>query len=140
MIQRRVIYSEPQDVFFKDILHNVVATKMRQNQNSFSNEKVKDSEYRSWKNSPDTIKNLLELSGVKDTFVTFEYLLPYTQRRIDCMLYGKNSSSKGYIIHIELKQWDNVKATNIEGNFVETYTGKPNNQMPHPSQQVKGYH
>ncbi|MFH4963665.1 DNA/RNA helicase domain-containing protein [Gaetbulibacter sp. M235] len=42
-------------------------------------------------------------------------------------------------MHIELKQWDSVESTNIEGNFVETYTGRPGNRVPHPSQQVKGY-
>ena len=140
MIGRKVIYSEPQDVFFKDVLKNQVAAKMRANQIEISNGKVKASEYRSWQNSPLAIKNLLELSGVKDTFVTFEYLVPYTQRRVDCMLYGKNSDSKGYVVHIELKQWDKVEPTNIEGNWVETYTGKPNNRVAHPSQQVKGYH
>jgi DUF2075 family protein len=140
MIGRKVIYSEPQDVFFRDVLTNQVASKMKANQSEVSNGKVKDSEYRAWQNSPIAIKNLLELSGVKDTFVTFEYLVPYTQRRIDCMLYGKNSDSKGYVVHIELKQWDKVEPTNIEGNWVETYTGRPNNRVAHPSQQVKGYH
>lgn len=140
MIARRVIYSEPQDIFFRDVITNKVASKMKENQSQIASASVKDSEFRSWQNSPIAIKNLLELSGVKDTFVTFEYLVPYTQRRIDCMLYGKNSNSKGYIMHIELKQWDKVEATDIEGNFVETYTGKPNNRVAHPSQQVKGYH
>jgi len=140
MTGRKVIYSEPQDVFFQDVLTNQVASKMKANQNAISNDKVKDSEYRSWQNSPTAIKNLLELSGIKDTFITFEYLVPYTQRRIDCMLYGKNIDSKGYVIHIELKQWDKVEPTNIEGNWVETYTGRPNNRVAHPSQQVKGYH
>jgi DUF2075 family protein len=139
-MNRKVIYSAPQDVFFKDVLLNQVALKMKDNQNSFSNSKVSDSEYRSWENSPKAVKLLMELSEIKDTYVTFEYQVPYTQRRIDCMLYGKNKDSKGTIVHIELKQWDKVTATNIEGNFVETYTGVPNNRVAHPSQQVKGYH
>jgi len=137
---RKVIYSAPQDEFFRDVLLNQVATKMKENQNSFSNSKVSDSEFRSWENSPKAVKNLIELSGIKDSYVTFEYQVPYTQRRIDCMLYGKNGTSKGVVVHIELKQWDKVTATNIEGNFVETYTGVANNRVAHPSQQVKGYH
>lgn len=140
LANRKVIYSEPQDVFFKDVLLNQVASKMRDNQNSFSNSKVTGSEFRSWENSPKAVKLLMELSQVKDTYVTFEYQVPYTQRRIDCMLYGRNDDNKGVVIHIELKQWDKVVATNIEGNFVETYTGVPNNRVAHPSQQVKGYH
>jgi DUF2075 family protein len=140
MIGRKVIYSEPQHIFFHDVLTNQVAEKMKANHNEMSNGKVNNSEYRSWQNSPVAIKNLIDLSGVKDTFVTFEYLVPYTQRRIDCMLYGKNELQKGYVIHIELKQWDKVEPTNIEGNWIETYTGRPNNRVAHPSQQVKGYH
>ena len=139
MIVRNVIYSEPQDVFFKDVLLNKVADKMQLNQQNISSGKVSDSEFRAWKNSIPTIKNLLELSEVKDTYISFEYLVPYTQKRIDCMLYGKNANNQGYVLHIELKQWDKVEPTNIEGNWVETYTGKPNNRVPHPSQQVKGY-
>ena len=139
MIGRKVIYSEPQATFVDDILNNRVASKMRQNRLEFSNGKTGDSEYRSWQNSPRAIKDLLELSGVKDTYVTFEYKVPYNEGRIDCMLYGKDLTEKGYVIHIELKQWNDVVATNIEGNFVETYTGKPSNRVPHPSQQVKGY-
>ncbi len=137
---RKVIYSASQNDFFKDVLLNQVASKMRDNQNSFSNSKVTDNEYRSWENSPKAVKNLIELSEIKNSHVTFEYQVPYTQRRIDCMIYGKSTDSKDVVVHIELKQWDKVTATNIEGNFVETYTGVANNRVAHPSQQVKGYH
>jgi len=137
---RKVIYSASQDDFFRDVLLNQVASKMRENQNSFSNSKVTDNEYRSWENSPKAVKNLIELSEIKNSHVTFEYQVPYTQRRIDCMIYGKSADSKDVVVHIELKQWDKVTATNIEGNFVETYTGVANNRVAHPSQQVKGYH
>lgn len=139
-INKKVVYSATQKEFFNDVLLNKVASKMRENQNSFSNQKVSNSEYRSWENSPKAIKLLMELSEIKDAFVTFEYQVPYSQRRIDCMLYGKNKESKGTVVHIELKQWDKVVASNIEGNFVETYTGVPNNIVAHPSLQVRGYH
>ena len=140
MIQRNVIYSAHQDEFFKDILLNRVADKMRIATEEQTNHAVSISELRSWQNSPKAVKNLIELSELKDLYVTFEYQVPYTQKRIDCMLYGKNESDKGYVVHIELKQWDSVEATDVEGNFIETYTGRPNNLVAHPSQQVKGYH
>ncbi|MEC4048942.1 DUF2075 domain-containing protein [Flavobacterium sp. SUN046] len=137
---RKVIYSASQDDFFKDILFNRVADIMKENQSAISNGKVGGSEFTSWTNSPRFIKDVIEISGVKNTHVTFEYQVPYSQKRIDCMLYGVNDLNKGVVIHIELKQWDKVTATNIEGNFVETYTGIANNRVAHPSQQVKGYH
>ncbi|PIF46672.1 hypothetical protein CLU96_3711 [Chryseobacterium sp. 52] len=131
---RKVIYSESQSDFFNDVLLNKVADKMRDNHKT-----VQNNEFRAWENSSKSIKNLIELSGITDVYITFEYLVPYSQKRIDCLLYGTNKNNKGVVIHIELKQWDNVTATNIEGNFVETYTGKPKNVVPHPSQQVQGY-
>ncbi len=140
MIGRKMIYSEPQSVFFEDILLNRVAEKMRIGQNGSTGKSSGGAEYRSWQNSPVAIKNLIELSGIKDIYVTFEYLLPYTEMRIDCILYGKDDTNRGKVIHIELKQWDKVVATDIEGNFVETHSGRPNNLVLHPSQQVKGYH
>ena len=139
MRNRNIIYSESQDVFYEEVLRNMVAPKMKEASEKYGSAYISDSEYRSWQNTPRVIKNLLELSGISDAYVTFEYLVPYTQKRIDCLLYGTDNYNKGYVVHIELKQWSNVHATNIEGNFIETYTGKPNNRVPHPSQQVKGY-
>ncbi|MBN1950844.1 MAG: DUF2075 domain-containing protein [Bacteroidales bacterium] len=140
MKSRHIIYSESQEVFYEEVLRNRVAPKMREAYEHYGSTYISDSEYRSWQNSPRAVKNLMELSGISDAFVTFEYLVPYTQKRIDCLLYGRNADNKGYVVHIELKQWDSVRATNIEGNFIETYTGRPGNRVPHPSQQVKGYH
>jgi len=131
---KRVIYSESQDTFFKDVITNKVASKMRE---AFG---AGEAEYTSWLNSPRHIKDVLELSGVKDTHVTFEYLVPYRQQRIDCMIFGKNRDLVDTVIHIELKQWTKVESTEIEGNWVETYTGGGKRKVPHPSQQVKGYH
>ena len=97
-------------------------------------------------------KDLLQLSGVTDTYVTFEYLVPYNMKRIDCILYGRNSQNQGNVVHIELKQWDNkgVRDADCEGNFnvdedsdttfqVQAYTGGGHRLVSHPSQQVRGY-
>lgn len=141
MISRNIIYSEHQDQFFDDVLRNRVASKMKEAVNRLSgSDHVGKSEYTSWQDSPVAIKNLIELSGIRDSFITFEYQVPYSNMRIDCLLYGKNRIAESTIIHIELKRWSEVSSTNVEGNFVETYVGKPNNRVAHPSQQVRGYH
>ncbi|MCQ5209206.1 ATP/GTP-binding protein, partial [Bacteroides thetaiotaomicron] len=58
-------------------------------------------------NNAPKIKELLQLSGVTDTYVKFEYLVPYNMKRIDCILYVRNSQNQANLVHIELKQWDN---------------------------------
>ena len=114
--------------------------KLRERFKENSGRKVGVPEYNSWVVSGDKIKNLIESANLSDIYVSFEYQVPYTQKRIDCLLFGKNSSNKGVVVHIEMKQWEKVEALDIEGNFVETYTGGGNRRVAHPSQQVEGYH
>lgn len=147
MLTKRVIYQEMQKDFFVDVLDNVVAEKMlREAENIWLH--PWSSEINSWMNNARSIKNLLEKSEVKDTYVTFEYLVPYNKKRIDCMIYGRWNDDKGNVVHIELKQWSNswVRALDTDWNFeeneeynVEAYTWHWNRVVAHPSQQVRWY-
>lgn len=151
MIVKRVIYQEPQAVFFKDVLTNKFVDKMLMSA-TYYNLYPSNSELISWSNNAPKIKDLLELSEVTDAYVTFEYLVPYNMKRIDCILYGRNIYNQGNVVHIELKQWDNkgVQPAESEGNFnvgeiseitykVQAYTGGRQRLVAHPSQQVRGY-
>lgn len=140
MIERRVIYSGDQKQFFDDVLKKNIADIMRTNFENITGKTTSEPEFNSWDRSIPEIKNLVELSGLRDLYFSFEYLFPYRQMRIDCLIFGKNSSDVGHVVHIELKQWAKVEPTDIEGNFVETYTGGGIRRVAHPSQQVEGYH
>lgn len=149
---KRVIYQETQQQFFRDVLLNKVAAKMQETAEAY-NLHPGHSEITSWRNNAPKIKELLELSSVSDTYVTFEYLVPYNMKRIDCMIYGSDADNMGNVVHIELKQWSNdgVKTASVCGNFevdddisdasfkVEAYTGGNYRVVSHPSQQVRGY-
>ena len=155
MSYSRVIYQAEQAVFFTDVLLNQVADKMRETATAL-NFKPGLSEIASWRNNAPKIKNLLELSGVQNSYVTFEYLVPYNGKRIDCMIYGRGNDNKGSVVHLELKQWSNEGVTPApsEGNFdivedeftdenvvyrVNAITGGGVRTVAHPSQQVRGY-
>ena len=140
MLNREIIYDAPQEKFFQDVRMNKLADIMKNNFEENSGWKVSESEFNSWVVTGDKIKNLLESTNLSDTYVSFEYQVPYSQKRIDCLLFGKNNQDKGFVVHIELKQWQKVEALDIEGNFVETYTGGGTKKVAHPSQQVEGYH
>lgn len=152
MLLKRVIYQEPQSIFIQDVLTNTFMDKMQLNASNY-NVHPGNSELCSWENNAPKIMNLLQLSQLNDIYVTFEYLVPYNKKRIDCILYGRNVSNQGNVVHIELKQWDNkgVSATECKGNFqvdditdmtfkVEAFTGGAQRVVAHPSQQVGGYH
>ena len=142
----QVIYQAPQDVFLQDVESKTVLEKMLCEARA-QGMAPGDAEQRSWVNNAPKIAELIRLSGVKDTYVTFEYLLPRRLQRIDCMIYGKDSMNHPNAIHIELKQWGNntVKASHSAGNFqidenVTALTGGTFREVAHPSQQVRGYH
>lgn len=140
MIVRQIIYDAPQEKFFRDVRSNKLVDIMKNNFKETSGMFVGESECASWNVTGDKIKNLIEFSNLSDVYVTFEYQVPYTQKRLDCLLFGKNSDNRGIVVHIELKQWEKVEALDMEGNFVETYIGGSTKTVPHPSQQVEGYH
>ncbi len=140
MITREVIYEAPQERFFSDVRLNKLADTMRQNWENASGRRVGESEYNSWATTGEKIKNLVESAELSDLHISFEYQVPYTQKRIDCLLFGKNIQGNGTVIHIEMKQWQKVEPLDTEGNFVETYTGGNTRRVAHPSQQVEGYH
>lgn len=98
------------------------------------------SELNAFQNSLPRVRDLIEVAGLSDTMIALEYEVPYNQNRIDCLLFGKGSDECSNIVLIELKQWSSVNALEDEGNFVETYTGGSDRVVPHPSQQVEGYH
>lgn len=146
----RVIYNETQEVFFQDVALHLIVDKMLQASKGVGVH-PQPSEIKSWESNAKNIKLLLIESQISDCYVTFEYRVPYHKSRIDCMLYGKGVDNKDYAVHIELKQWSNnsVSTTSCDGNFnvsddennyVDAYTGGGVRTVPHPSQQVKGYH
>jgi len=98
------------------------------------------SEYNSWSNSCQHVKNLISEVGLTDNMVCLEYEVPYNTGRIDCMLFGRGVDKKAYTVLMELKQWSQVEELDDEENFVETYTGGSIKKVPHPSQQVESYH
>lgn len=98
-------------------------------------------EVRSWANSLQEVSQILDRPAFKDAYLAVEYELPYSQNRIDCVLFGMDGDQRPNIVVIELKQWQHIRlaSTEITGNYVETYVGGGEKLAPHPSQQVKGY-
>ena len=152
----RILYQESQSQFIRDVERNLVSQKMR-HAAELAGIHSAENEIASWENNAPHVSRLLTKCGAKDSYVTFEFLVPFSRKRIDCMIYGKGDDNSENVIHIELKQWSNktVGLAESEGNFtadestsrqqddvifnVEAFTGHANRIVAHPSQQVKGY-
>ena len=97
------------------------------------------SEVVSWTNSLQYVKNIIELASLKDNMIVVEYELPYSNRRIDCMMFGRGQDDRDNVVLIELKQWTRVQDCELENNII-TFVGGTNRIEAHPSYQVGGYH
>lgn len=135
-----LIYQAPSARFIDDVRGNTISDIMQENYRAHLGRNPAQPEFVSWQNSLSRVRDLLELGQINDIYVALEYEVPYNQSRLDCLLFGKGGDDNSNVILIELKQWSAVKALPEEGNFVETYTGGAERIVPHPSQQVKGYH
>lgn len=135
-----LIYQDTTEQFIHDVRNNAIADIMSSRFEDRWGRKPGTSEVGSWQNSLPRVRDLIEIAGLKDNMIALEYEVPYNQNRIDCLIFGKGADDNEAIVLIELKQWSEVKALEDEGNFVETYTGGAHRVVPHPSQQVKGYH
>ena len=152
----RVLYQAPQAQFISEVERNLVSQKMRHTA-ELAGIHSAENEIASWENNAPHIARLLTQCGAKDSYVTFEFLVPFSRKRIDCMIYGTGENDSENVIHIELKQWSNktVGVAESDGNFtaddganrqpddvifnVEAFTGHAHRIVAHPSQQVKGY-
>ncbi|MCX6802807.1 MAG: DUF2075 domain-containing protein [Candidatus Diapherotrites archaeon] len=133
------LYEGTTQQFIDDAVQNQIADKLAKAYEDYYGHRVSPSELGSWTNSLQFIKNLLERQKLLENGIILEYELPYTNERIDCILFGKDNKDSDNAIVIELKQWSQVEDCEIEGNVV-TFLGYAKRMVPHPSQQVGGYH
>ena len=98
------------------------------------------SEVRSWINSLNFVKNVLEYAPIEENKIIVEYELPYSEKRIDILLFGKDENGNDNVVVIELKQWSNesIEDSENEGNVIVDF-GRFKREHPHPSLQVEGY-
>ena len=74
-LDNRVLYKEHQTKFISDVERNLVTPKMRNTADSLGIN-VKN-EIASWENNAPHIARLLTQCGAKDSYVTFEFLVPF---------------------------------------------------------------
>ena len=132
------LYSGSSQQFITDTTLNQIADKLKSA--FFANFRFNPSpgELQSWRNSLRAISQVFQYANLMDHGVIFEYQLPLTSRRLDCMIMGRDTSNHDQAVIIELKQWE--KCSEAEGeNEVLTWLGGAEREVLHPSAQVGQY-
>lgn len=127
--------------FKNDVINDKIADKLAYKYLEHYKRHIGRSEYNSWKQSSNYVRNILDASQLSDNRIVLEYELPYSEKRIDVLLFGKDSKDNGGVVLIELKQWsnENVVDCETEGNVLVNY-GKYKKEREHPSLQIQGYY
>ena len=73
-----------------------------------------------------------------DSGVAIEFGIPQTQKRIDFIVTGRNEANQQTAIIIELKQWSEVKPTDMDA-IVRTRMGGAEVETEHPSYRAWSY-
>jgi len=102
--------------------------------------RVSPAEKTAWRNSlGNAMSHLARDSRISDDAgVAIEYRLNGRRFRIDFMLSGKNPAGKESLVIIELKQWSEIKASELR-DHVRTFVGGAVRDEHHPSYQAWSY-
>jgi DUF2075 family protein/SOS-response transcriptional repressor LexA len=134
-----IVYASTKSEFRQDVRNNRIESLILQAYKRNLGHSTSESEIASWKNSMMYMSNILEDEGIPaDTGVAIEYKIPQTSKRIDIILTGTNQDLQSTAVIVELKQWSDVKATNING-VVRTFINMGERETTHPSYQAWTY-
>ena len=136
-----IVYIATKGEFNNDVIMNSISDKIlnRLKENNIYGGSL--SEYHSWQNSLNFMKNVLDDEGIDDDIrVAIEYQIPRTSKRVDFIIAGADSNDKSNVIIVELKQWEKVEKIDDEMlHSVKAFTGGANRMVSHPSYQAYSY-
>ena len=88
------LYTGTTEEFNQDVLANRLADKLQSAYETYYSRTANPREVKSWTNSLQYMKNAIEYASLKQGMIAVEYELPYSNQRIDCMLFGRGPAGK----------------------------------------------
>lgn len=104
-----IIYEALKKNFVEDVREDVLVTKLY-NQYQEKIGQTSLNEIRSWNNSLVRMRDVIDDVAIPDNSgIAIEFNIPYTSKRVDFIVSGKNEKDNNAAIIIELKQWDKIE-------------------------------
>jgi DUF2075 family protein len=134
-----IVYLATKADFRADILSNRIDEIVHDSVQGSLGTSVGQSELASWRNSLRHMDSVLDDSEIPpDTGVAIEFNIPQTSKRIDFILTGTRNDGQRTAVIVELKQWQEAKATDKDA-IVSTFLGGREREVSHPSYQAWSY-
>lgn len=134
-----LVYESIKSDFMDCVLNDVIVDKINEKYKSFFGN-ANESEKRAWRNSMEYMYKVLSTDTIpKNSGVAIEFNIPYTSKRVDFIISGKNERADEAAVIIELKQWEKLEAVRGKDGIVKTFIGGANREVTHPSCQAWSY-
>ncbi len=131
-----LVYAEDKKNFMLHVRDNQISGMIADCMKRKLGRGVGRSEQRSWQVSLQYMRNILDDPTIPDNSgIAIEYNIPQTGRRIDFLISGYDENQTGNVIIVELKQWDEVKLTEMDAIVRVARFGN----VLHPSYQAWSY-
>ena len=134
-----IIYSAIKSDFVRDVRDDLLVQKLyEQYQEKIG--KTSLNQIRSWNNSLIHMRNVVDSDEIpNESGIAIEFNIPYTSKRVDFIVSGKDENNKNTAIIVELKQWDKIEEVDDKDGIVRTYLGGGVRETTHPSYQAYTY-
>jgi DUF2075 family protein len=134
-----IIYLAHKAKFREDVLSNRIEEIVHDSFRAKLGKSVTESEFSSWKHSLREMDRIMEDSDIPhNAGVAIEFNIPQTSKRVDFIVTGVREDGQRTAVIVELKQWQEVKATPMDG-IVRTFVGGHERNVNHPSYQAWSY-
>lgn len=134
-----IIYLETREIFLEHVRRNRIEQEVSERLQLIAGRRVSPAEKRAWRNSLIYVSNILQAPEIPAALgVAIEYQIHNTSRRIDLLLSGRSADARHAAVIVELKQWEHVAATDMDG-LVRTVVGGGPRDLTHPSYQAWSY-
>ena len=134
-----IIYKNNKMGFINDVRDGLIASKIENEFSKLNFNHNNDSEYQSWANSLNFMRNVIDDSEISnDCQLAIEYQIPPTSKRVDFLIAGVDENNNNNIVVVELKQWGN-SSTTTSPDVVKTFIGGSERYVTHPSYQAYSY-
>ncbi len=134
-----IIYKNDKIGFINDVRDGLIASKIENEFSKLNFNHNNDSEYKSWANSLNFMRNVIDDSEISnDCQLAIEYQIPLTSKRVDFLIAGVDENNNNNIVVVELKQWGN-SSTTTSPDVVKTFIGGSERYVTHPSYQAYSY-
>lgn len=135
-----IVYEATKELFVKDVVENQIANRIEQLYRLKIGQNVNPREKQAWKNSMMYMNNVLNDNVIpNNSGIAIEFKVPYTSKRVDFIITGKDNQGRNIAIIIELKQWTEAEIVEGQDGIVRTFTGGAMREVAHPSYQAWSY-